>query len=500
MPDSRWSLGFRVPSAEAVPRLVTTVYNPSDSISWKCSTGNCTFPEYGTLEYCSSCEDFSASILFNNTKKESGLPLKDFLAGPQPENSLWLNMTYSSRSNGTSLDDTATISTDLCTAAFVSRGISGGTTVSAILVGKTDNSAPGRFAGCENPGPRDSWRCRGYGAAVCTVHPCVRTYKAYIKAGRLDQHMVSQSDFMIQGIGRNKPLGEWLGMVDTQCVTEDEIKELQQQGSKSDRSSRWLVINDSHFDAPFARLALDSLYSSLLARKCLYLVDRFSSASIVERALTNDLYGQIRGTHIRLIPPYLGATEQFTDYHLTGPNALHLLYKNNDIDLEWIQSSFANFSSTLSIWVRTYGSERNSEPAIGEVWHYATCLRVGWRWLCFPAVLVGATILFFFMVVFTTDRQQLSIWKLSPLPWILRGNGKEAGLAGRGETTIVAMEQKSKEMMITLLKGSGPRIQLVESEDEKRSDERITNIEDVENSVSIEGGTDMIVNDETRSD
>lgn len=44
--------------------LSTIIYSPNSVLPWKCLTGNCTFSEtYGTVGYCSGCEDRSSNIL-----------------------------------------------------------------------------------------------------------------------------------------------------------------------------------------------------------------------------------------------------------------------------------------------------------------------------------------------------------------------------------------------------------------------------------------------------
>ncbi|TGO20840.1 hypothetical protein BPAE_0262g00170 [Botrytis paeoniae] len=55
------------------------------------------------------------------------------------------------------------------------------------------------------------------------------------------------------------------------------------------------------------------------------------------------------------------------------------------------------------------------------------------------------------------DKQQVPIWKSSPLALIMRGSNRELWC----KPTAEAMEKRSKEITVILMKGSDPQIQVV---------------------------------------
>ncbi|KAF7916873.1 hypothetical protein EAE99_009498 [Botrytis elliptica] len=99
----------------------------------------------------------------------------------------------------------------------------------------------------------------------------------------------------------------------------------------------------------------------------------------------------------------------------------------------------------------------NVDPAVGKVLHYATCLRVQWSWIAFPATLAVLSLVCLVAVITVMDRQQVPVWKSSPLALIMRGSNTEFWC----KPTADAMEEMSKEITVILIKGSDPQIQVV---------------------------------------
>ncbi|KAH8597168.1 hypothetical protein B0O99DRAFT_685082 [Bisporella sp. PMI_857] len=449
--------------------LNPTVYDPNDKIFWSCSTGNCTFSEFGTVGYCSSCEDLSTSILFNTTcvpPQDRAMPgiHKDCPQGNWPnimsslnyslESSqpLWLNI--SSFPLGPEAPDVCTTAIDFdWRHPYLTRAI--------VLVGKTSNSDLNYFLGlndplmnCETAASAETWRCRGYGAAICALQPCVRTYNATIKAGYLEERVISQSSSTVWGRSNSSTSSirsRW-GMVDKYCISSNDSERLKYEGYKLGGSFRWLAYNVSQSPfTPPGQIEPDSLASSLLQRKCLYLMDEMISDSFAIRALWQDFVGTVQGSGSGLYPPYSTLSSKPEVTYFTGPPLLNLLYNKSGIEFEQVQRMFMNFSDILTAWVRTHGNETNSEPALGEAWHHATCVQANWAWMAFPGATSLFTLLFFILVVINAEKQHTPVWKLSPLAWIFQGPTGLTKLNGT-KTSVNNMESKSKDIVISLLK------------------------------------------------
>ncbi|RAL67408.1 hypothetical protein DID88_008163 [Monilinia fructigena] len=136
------------------------------------------------------------------------------------------------------------------------------------------------------------------------------------------------------------------------------------------------------------------------------------------------------------------------------------LYNGSHVDFENVQETFANLSSIMTDWLRTHGNSTYAGPAIGDILHYATCLRVQWPWIAFPATLAVLALVFFVAVVIVTSKQQVPVWKSSLLPWIMKG--PRSGFLNESGACTSDMDQRSKEIVATLVKGPDPQIELVQ--------------------------------------
>jgi hypothetical protein len=62
------------------------------------------------------------------------------------------------------------------------------------------------------------------------------------------------------------------------------------------------------------------------------------------------------------------------------------------------------------------------------------------------------------LVVLVTKREETPVWKASPLVWLLR----DFELAGQ---SVESMEEKSKHIHVTLLKGPKAKIEVIAAND-----------------------------------
>lgn len=113
---------------------------------------------------------------------------------------------------------------------------------------------------------------------------------------------------------------------------------------------------------------------------------------------------------------------------------------------------------TLTTYIRMHGvqglgndtTQRTFRPrdAEGKVLHYAVCLQIQWPWISFPACLAVLTTLFFLAVVEATGREATSVWKASPLAWILNADGPVAGQFSSSSKTCEELENRSKQVAV----------------------------------------------------
>ncbi|KAI0852748.1 hypothetical protein F5Y00DRAFT_272406 [Daldinia vernicosa] len=469
--------------------LLRGVSQPESSLYSECATGNCSFPDlYGTIGYCSACEDISKEIAIDSfyvtmSNKSSELdircgdnssvfrvlrtsiPISDY--SETSPGSSHLNVTnFLATSTASPCYDINNMEVAKIDTAYNESRREHWKVVLNILAGKTlfsDNytemSSGNLIASCENKTLVDSWRCRGYGAATCTIQPCVRVYNATVEAGHLAERLISQSETMAWSTSywenaTNGDASTWLEMVDTHCLTPKDIDELADQGCGINKTYRWLPYDISGSEAS------SSLTDSLLARKCVYLMDYRFGVYVGPSTISQNFNGILKATTT--------ATVDFTEISISsfdGPQTLQHIYDAGNIDFDRIQQTFSNISDSLTTWIRTHGHENYSDPAVGQVFHYATCIQVRWQWMLFSSSIVLLTMLLFIVTVCSTALKQFPAWKASFLPWLICGPGSAEilGVADQLEETSCSadeIENKAKEITVIWKALPEPHVQL----------------------------------------
>lgn len=483
--------------------LYDAIFGMRQDLPWKCSTGNCTFQDtYGTIGICYSCQDISADIIFNATCSHPGSSYASHhptTASDCPVNSsftLESNVTaggYDTLATGTKMTvfSNGGIGTtqvaDARSDTEPSHSLSGGVSslLFRFLIGALAN-ADGRIdwttsdnSACDSNDSRGSWVCQGYGAATCALKPCVQIYSATISAGVLEEHLVSSSSDTAWGV-INRPEGDalYLALVDTHCSPG-----IQTSSNRDWSVSRWLPYNFNLTDADVEQDEFGSVIgfhlpddvAYLLDSGCLYII----SADSIMISAARYLKGTIEAVGMEITmsmgtTPMAGDSTIESIWDFTGPELIKNIYNWGHTDVERVESVFANISNGLTTYIRTHGgspkvpgSTEFSRDVHGKVYHYATCLQVEWPWLSFPASLVVLTTLFFLKVVIATKRQGVSVWKISPLAWMLRaeGPGNENFLSST--RTCKGMKERSRQLAVCLLDEDGeePRILMADIKD-----------------------------------
>lgn len=455
------------------------VVAPGTGVEASCSTGNCTFSaEYGTVGYCSYCEDSSAQLSVVTTCSPQGNNSTPALPSDCPDNSTFsmisslpesdymstygpgsLNVTYSLTTYSVSpthqiweygedgielfkMDVLANDTENTRPEQIMAQMVAGKTTFSDRHI---DMATAQNISGCSTPESADTWRCRGYGAATCSISPCIRTYNATVKNGKLTENLVAQSG-ALQWSGTEGNGG--LAMLDTFCLSSEEAALLRGQGHAIDPAQRWLAFNATPGEN--ASDGSDMVPTEpLFARGCLYFMDTGFVKSMGVFVLQGYFMGSLKG-----VGGNDDAVRGMSISKFEGNEVVQGVYNSDRLDMDHISSVFANISESLTTYLRTHGNGNYSADAPGQVYHYATCLDVQWPWIAFPAAISLLTVLLFSMVVGMTDSKQQAVWKASPLVWILRGplgGGLTDQQPGPGHVpTLAEIEKTSKELVVSM--------------------------------------------------
>ena len=379
------------------------IYSPGGHVTPSCATGNCSFSHsYNTLAFCSSCTDFTDQVQLNS----SSSPIGTFIAGAPNYTMIRLpsgtHITTGALDSAPSVDVATMNITSSVQVEFLF--VSDPTAVPGVLANQTPKST----CNSENGG----WPCKGYGAAVCTISRCIRTYTGAISLGNFDEKRVADWNGTIWGLGKPAPIFLPVqGTIDTECITPPERKYLVDAGYQLDPDVRWLPYNLT-FDPSL--ISNSSPPSSILQHGCLYAL----YPQDIDGSWSRYLGTYFNGT----LTEHLGIADDQPTYY-DGPQSLQQIYNHGAVTFESLNSTFRNLSESLTTYLRQSCNTNHSNPAVGSVMHDETCLQVRWAWLAFPAALVLATVLFFIATVITTrpKGERSQIWKSSPLALLLHG-------------------------------------------------------------------------------
>lgn len=149
------------------------IFSPGGHVPFDCPTGNCTLDDpYSTIGYCSRCIDTTSDLEFDTVLEDDTLEDGDVLS--------YLPSGTSINAIGPTSDYTTDIDHLLNVATMDTNHYSRSDWHERsidwvdIIVAKNPN-VPAIKSNCE--AESNDWRCKGYGAANCTLYPCVRTCK-----------------------------------------------------------------------------------------------------------------------------------------------------------------------------------------------------------------------------------------------------------------------------------------------------------------------------------
>jgi hypothetical protein len=181
-------LDISVVSSQLNSSIAAGFYQPPNLSALGCSTGNCTFDtEYSTLAFCSKCEDVSDQsqieldclnqFIETNDRSQYNLSHCNQSVGMDVDVNQRLSTSWKLRANNQPIRDLRS--------ALWNTNLTLGVDYSILRAKSFGFQRP--WTGCEDVQKNNTWECRGYGAAKCSIQPCVRTYTANIESSQLHE-------------------------------------------------------------------------------------------------------------------------------------------------------------------------------------------------------------------------------------------------------------------------------------------------------------------------
>ena len=452
------------PDLEAV--ISDAIVSPHGLVNPICVTGNCTFKEYGSVGYCSSCIDITQDLIIRSTIVKSNYT--DNYVGntlnpngtETPESITYPGfMENTNVSVSTSLPSGLSVSTypgtkfNITATGIFNLSVSEKEYRVEMIVGKQfkllDPATGQPPTRCDTVEAKNTWRCRGYGAASCSLSPCVRTYTSTIEAGKLHETRVSISNStwgatIPPPTDPSNPFGmyvPYLGMADTMCLSAHKRQSLLKAGYHLDPSTRWLAYKLT-FDPESGNISTNASFpESMLVNECIYIL---GNAFVYN--LWNDFMIKFFESTLEGDAGHSGAIED-----LKGSQNLQTIYNYGDVSFDRVNSTFQNISDSITNYFRQNGLSKYSDPAKGVVLQDQTCLSVQWAWLAFPSALVLLTLIFFVITVIDTrpTGNRAPMWKSSPLAFYFHGLELPNRLQSSVDD-INGMENLAKDIIVRL--------------------------------------------------
>ena len=522
--------GWIEPGMQAA--IVDGVISPGRGVQAECPTGNCTFGDYSTVAYCSACQDVTKdlsiqtafvksnysgiqifpTILPNGTEGNTSMVAPGFLSNTNIS-------VLTSLPSGLSVFNGPGTALNLTTMQVFVQGEESSNPMYRIeiIVGKqfkTFDPATGQLpSGCKNASANDTWFCNGYGAASCTLSPCVRTYTSVVNAGVLQENRVPAIDGTGYIWGRTVPPWSptpvnlppdtpssiissfaipsvtparysvayipYIGMIDTMCLSGYERQGLLNSGYSLQQRTRWLPYNFT-FDPLYQNLtgqqaqnltAKASFPDSMLLHGCIYAFDNLFVRDLWKSYMSDLFTDTVRGDSGNNATLLSGIITR-----LNGSDALKTIYNYGNVSFDRVNQIFENVSDSVTNFIRLQTLPKYNDPAQGLVSQNQTCLGVRWPWLAFPTALVLLTLAFFIAMLVESRPKAFKnalIWKSTPLALLFHGLELLDGRHVDGDD-VNGMKTMAKEITVRLETTNGS-LKLVESawDDQTKSEEGV---------------------------
>jgi hypothetical protein len=367
-----------------------------------CPTGNCTFTsEYVSAGYCRQCTDWTektvtegSGFFFNQNLTVPGWDIVStngqyaFVLGPNNVSSDYPGIRMMFGMTNETLREEADERCD--------GGIGGG-----------------------------NWTCLGFGAAECTISPCVRRYRASVQEGDFSETVLST--WMDLATNPEGDGGFSRSAVDVRCANATEREYLSRHGYALDDDTEWLAYN-------LSQQIFTSSYndSSNLRDECIYQGNQVDLNSL--RAFFDSYFSG-----------ELGMGPGVTGMGTTIPG--RAIFNLGDFNFTHLETKFDNMAVAMTAYARDRAAAMGSDafmanmstPVRGEIHVNESCVAVRWPWIALEAavavlgvVLLAVTV---WMVQRSGDDTVRHDYKASVLPRLfhrLETDALEARLLGAG--------------------------------------------------------------------
>jgi hypothetical protein len=281
-------------------------------------------------------------------------------------------------------------------------------------------------------------------ATNCSLYPTVRTYAVNITNSFMNETLVESTQIP----SRIQPQGQYLPYshrLVTNRTLRNGIWEDCVETRGPDPHAEELVDIDRNNISTIKYYPADCVwsFSKLTARDILtYLTELFDQEKLYWSQNVTIEQDQF-GNNITKV----SATRR------KGPTHFRQLYSNGTLDQQKIDDVFQNVTSAITTIIRTYNTEGPEWDAKGNMLTATTCIRVKWRWISFPAIMIGLTGAFLMLVIIDNcDVERERLWKSSVLATLFcevdQGMGENAHLVSKramhdiAKSTSVSLEAK----------------------------------------------------------
>lgn len=456
---------------------ITHLNGQDTTVRPECSSGDCTFQDYGTgvsystMGMCYQCIETTSLVREadddDNDDDDSlwrvpvsaNVSLTDRVVVVMADGMPWFTVANPSGHNFTfakslfteefaAASPNAIFNTSILSFTTAACPEQRGTSKQCPYVFKKDSQGRGYL---------DTDLYAGVVAASCTIYPCLKSYNGSVEGGILKERVISErpvsrrppdlppgsmpiTDFYHNYTALQSPClidnGTW--------YTAENVTDVP---AAQDRVFADLTLDGDNITAPEECIyRLEGEYATGLAR---FLSSRFNGSC----------YWQSRN----------GANMMCPDLFLSA------LHKNHTVTMDSISAQFDGLTTAMTNEFRRTGlgalssregGDRLAAETLGLVYETSVCTTLDWRWLLLPIILVASTaVLMIWMVLHNRfwDKAQ-PVWKGSVLPLMLYGlvkgvdhDEKEVAGDAQGRQRVESMsriEQISKRTTVRFENGS----------------------------------------------
>lgn len=411
-----------------VQRYVTdAIWNNPRTFTTSCSSGNCIYPPFQSISWCTRCEDITNDVILQ------GCDMFDFASNQTNSAPLHCNISISSGRNLTTWHRAITYFPPTQDRPIPTWHVEPALTyVWEIVFGES--------SGIENPIPflGQSHNMLGLGqvdliidpaypfqalkvkhAMGCVMNPCIRQHTVRTNAGAISAESIKTSDGIVAMVsGETKNLPIWFPLTHEVCWVANHT--LLPKDSKEDASieNLWAIPeaeSDMNYCANgniFSKCTIDPQFIldlDMTRRIAIVIIDLFSG----NKTTYNSIFGK------QMLAEYLtayssdGINGESGEYYTSYNFEQMLKYRGLNATLQSVAESLTAMMQNLS-----------NDTITGQVGYGQAFVHVQWLWLLYPVVVIFIGIVFVLFTIAETTwigKGTTHVWKNSSLPLVYHG-------------------------------------------------------------------------------